>query len=199
MEVSCWALGCLGFSLHTLSLPDSSQSRALNITNALKHATCASSESPHPWDGAPSTPHASRARTSLPAPAVTSGASVPNPHCPLASVPVTRGFFPGRPQLSQRLPPQQTCLLQGQPDRGSLGLSPFPSASAPRDPFRIPQHAKLSLGQDRPSACSSFSYRWPVSLLSIPQVLVSWHLLRRPSPTTSRKHAPCYLLHSFIF
>lgn len=44
LEVSCWALGCLGVSLHTLSLPDSIQPRALNITNALKRPTCGPSE-----------------------------------------------------------------------------------------------------------------------------------------------------------
>jgi len=143
LEVSCWALGCLGFCLHTLSLPDSSQSRALNITNALKHPTCASSESPHPWDGAPSTPHASRARTSLPAPAVTSGASVPNPHCPLASVPVTRGFFPGRPQLSQRPPPQQT--------RG-VWDSPLPLRFSPKGPFSD-SSTRQALPGARPAPC----------------------------------------------
>lgn len=59
LEVSCWALGCLGVSLHTLSLPDSIQSRASNITNALKRPTCDPSE-PHTLG--PNTHHPVRLR-----------------------------------------------------------------------------------------------------------------------------------------
>ena len=75
LEVSCWALGCLGLSLHTLSLPDSIQPRALNITNTLKRPLV-TQESPAHSDRTPTSPNAPGARTSVPATAFVSEGSI---------------------------------------------------------------------------------------------------------------------------